>query len=134
MHVDLVFSDGHIEPGEFILWEEAPDNPDRVRLDLRFAGETITSFAENFFDALAEMRRKLERQGFRPKCLGATRNVYPSPMIKDMGCGEKAYRLKLGCPAKMEDIVSIFAIELSNDPVSVEEQEEFYRLWLKSLK
>ena len=134
MHIDLVSRDGHIESGEFILWDEDPDNPDQVRLDLRFAGERIIASADTFFDALAEMRRTLERQGFRPKCLGATKNFYPSPMIRSMGGGEKAYRLRLGCPAKTEDLVSIFDSDRNTDPVSVEEQEEFYRIWLKSLK
>lgn len=132
--VEIVSSDGRSISGEFTLWEEAPDNPDQVRLDLHFAGEAVTAVADTFFDALADIRKVLEGRELRPKCFGACRDVYPSPMIRSMGGGEQAYRLKPGCQAKMEDLIPIFASEPEINPVSVEEQEEFYRKWLKSLK
>lgn len=133
--VEIVFSDGRIVSGEFTLWEEAPDeNPDQVRLDLHFAGETVTAVADTFFDALVDIRKVLEGRGLRPKCFGACQDVYPSPMIRSMGSGEKAYRLKLCCQAKTEDLIPIFAFDPEIIPASVGEQEEFYRKWLKSLK
>jgi hypothetical protein len=55
-------------------------------------------------------------------------------MIKSMGSGEQAYRLKLGFPAKIEDLVSIFDCDPKVNPVSVKEQLEFYDKWLKSLQ
>ncbi len=133
-HVDVVSSDGRIINGEFALWEESPENQDQVRLDLHIANEVITAVADTFFDALADLRRRLEDRGLRPKCFGACRDVYPSPMIRSMGSGEQAYRLKLGCQAKMEDLVPIFDSDPEITPASVEEQEEFYNKWLKSLK
>jgi hypothetical protein len=132
--VEIISSDGRIISGEFTLWEEAPENPDQVRLDLHFAGEAVRAVADTFFDALVDIRKVLEGQELRPKCFGACRDVYPSPMIRSMGSGEQAYRLKLGCQAKMEDLIPIFACDPEITPVSVEEQEEFYRKWLKSLK
>jgi hypothetical protein len=132
--VEIVSSDGRSIFGEFTLWEEAPDNPDQARLDLHFAGEAVITVADTFFDALADIRKVLERRGLRPKCFGACRDVYPSPMIRSMGSGEQAYRLKQGCQAKMEDLIPIFGSDPKINPVSVEEQEEFYRKWLKSLQ
>src|SRR5258708_5303425 len=97
--VDIVSSDGQSVAGEFSLWEESPEDPDLVRLELHFAGEVLTAVAGTFFDALTDIRRLLEGRGLRPRCFGASRDVYPSPMIRSMGSGEKAYRLKVGCPA-----------------------------------
>jgi hypothetical protein len=133
-HVDIVSSDGRIINGEFALWEESPENQDQVRLDLHIANEVITAVADTFFDALSELRGQLEHRGLRPKCFGACRDVFPSPMIRSMGSGELAYRLKLGCQAKMADLVPIFASDSEIVPVSVAEPEEFYGKWLKSLK
>jgi hypothetical protein len=132
--VDIVTSDGKIVAGEFTLWEEAPDDPDHVRVDLRFADEGVTAVADTFFDALAEIRKVIENKGLRPRCFGASRDVYPSPMIRSMGSGDKAYRLRLGCPAKTEDLVPIFASDPEIIVTSVEGQEEFYQKWPKSLK
>jgi hypothetical protein len=130
----LICRQGRVSIGEFWLWEEAPQKPDQVRLDLHFAGEVITATADTFFDALADIRNVLEARGLRPRCLGASRNVYPSPMIRSMGCGDRAYRLKPGHQAKLEDIVEIFATDQEITPVSVEEQRQFYGEWLESLK
>jgi hypothetical protein len=55
-------------------------------------------------------------------------------MIRSMGSGEQAYRLRLGHPARMEDLVEIFASNPEVVPASVGEQEEFYRKWLESLR
>lgn len=132
--VEIVARDGRHISGEFILWDQAPEKTDQLRLELRYAGEAIATTADTFFDALIEIREVLEEQGLRPKCLGACQNVYPSSMIRSMGCGEMAYQLKDGCQAKMKDLVSIFDVEPEIIPVSVEEQEEYYRKWLKSLK
>jgi hypothetical protein len=133
-HVDIISNNGRIINGEFALWEEAPENQDQVRLDLHIANEVITAVADTFFDALADIRRRLADRGLRPKCFGACRDVYPSPMIRSMGSGQKAYRLRLGSQAKMEDLVQIFDTDPEITPASVDEQEEFYGKWLKSLK
>ena len=132
--IEIVSNDGRTFFGEFTLWEEAPDDPDQVQLDLHLVGEEFSAIAETFFDAMVNIRRELEYKGLRPKCFGACKDVYPSPMIRNMGNGEKAYQLKLGSPAKMEDLDSIFSSVAEITPSSVKEQEEFYRRWLKSLQ
>jgi len=37
--VDIVACDGQVCGWKFHLWEEAPEDPEQVRLDLHFAGE-----------------------------------------------------------------------------------------------
>lgn len=133
--VEIVSSDGRRTPGEFRLWEESPEDTDKVLLELRFGDRVLTVNRESgFFDALCAVRKTLELEGLRPLCFGASKDVYPSPMIRSMGSGERAYRLTLGRPARTEDLVSVFDADLSVVPVSVEEQEAFYRKWLESLK
>ena len=56
-------------------------------------------------------------------------------MILSMGTGELAYRLSIGKPALNEDLVNIFDEPLGNDiPSTVEEQKEYYKAWLMSLR
>jgi hypothetical protein len=59
-------------------------------------------------------------------------NVYPSPMVLDMGDARKAYKMKLGYPAKMEDLVFIFDPCDPEDYASIEEQDRFYDEWKRT--
>ena len=118
-----------------LMWEEAPGNPDHVRLALELEGFNLIEQSElSYFRALSGLRARLEPQGWQLLCHGACENVYPSPMLESMGSGEKAYRLTLGVPAKTSDLVSIFASGADMRPTTVRQQEEFYQRWLASLK
>jgi len=130
--VTLVANDGSHQCGEFVLWEESPDDSEKVKLELSFKSHSFTSVESDFFEALRDIRRQLEPLGFRPKCFGSCRNAYPSPMALDMGPGLKVYLLRLGSPAKLSDLVPIF--DSSDDIIlaSVEEQQEFYDTWSKT--
>ena len=89
--------------------------------------------AEDYFTALADIREELAPLGLFPKIYGASRNVYPSPMSRSMGAGEKAYRLAMGRQAASRDLVSIFDHGPDLEPANVQEQRNFYESWLKSL-
>ncbi|MFD7169719.1 hypothetical protein [Streptomyces violascens] len=57
----------------------------------------------NFFEALAQVRTDLERDGLKPAVEGACRDVYPSRMALEMGGGRRAYRWPLsGRPATVD--------------------------------
>lgn len=127
--VELVSSEGRVVQGLFSFWDQSPGDPDQVRLDLALNGQTLTEIAETYFDALVALRRRLEAKQLRPKCYGACRNVYPSPMILSMGNAENAYQLTLGKHGRIEDLVNIFATSPEIVPVSVDEQEAFYAKW-----
>ena len=64
--------------------------------------------ARDFFDALAGLRKALEKEHLRPACLGACLFVYPSGMSRDMGHGRQAYYLETLRPATKDDLVDIF--------------------------
>lgn len=65
---------------------------------------------------------------------GAKRNVYPSRLSSQMAGGLLAYELKLGEQALKKDIVNIFNYDESDIVESPEEQADFFKKWLGSLK
>jgi hypothetical protein len=92
-----------------------------------------TRSAADYFEALALIRRELEADGWLLSCYGASKNVYPSAMARDMGRGLKAYKTYLGQRSRREDLVDIFATGPDVEPASVDEQIAFHRQWPESL-
>jgi hypothetical protein len=91
---------------DVLLFEEAPEDPDCVKIVLELGRRHWQAIAEDFFSALCALRRGIEP--LRLRCYGASLSVYPSTMSRSMGCGEKAYRLTMGRPGRIADLVSIF--------------------------
>lgn len=104
------------------------------KLTCTYRQKTIEAKAADFFEALCEIRRQLERERLIPFCYGASLNVYPSGMARDMGQGLTAYRLTKGVAARMPDLVGIFESGPDVIPASVSLQEEFWREWTASLR
>ena len=77
-------------------------------LTCRYRDKSISSEAADYFEALALIRRQLQSEGLIPYCYGASLNVFPSGMARDMGQGLRAYKMTLGKHAKMADLVDIF--------------------------
>ena len=100
------------------------------KLTCAYRGRTIEAEAPDFFEALCLVRRQLEPEGLIPFCYGASLNVYPSGMAREMGAGLKAYRMTKGAHARMADLVEIFTSGPDVIPASVDAQEEFFREWL----
>jgi hypothetical protein len=106
------------------------DDDTRCRLRCDYRERTIESTATDFFQALCELRTVLAEDGLMPACYGASLNVYPSGMARDMGQGLKAYRMTMGRHARLEDLVDIFSEGPDVVPASVAAQEQFWRNWL----
>lgn len=51
----------------------------------------------DFFEAFCRIREALGPWELLPSCYGASRDVYPSGMARDMGDGLSAYRMRLAC-------------------------------------
>jgi hypothetical protein len=111
---------------------EINDVKNRCLLTCRYRDKTISSDATDFFEALVSIRRQLQADGLAPYCYGASLNVFPSGMARDMGQGLKAYKLTLGKHAKSVDLVDIFDEGTDIAPADVDAQEQFYRDWLGS--
>jgi len=120
--------------GTFTLYEEAPSDSNKVLLSISFSDRQESAIAEDFFEALAQLRTKLEPENIWLICNGAAKNIWPSSMARSMGYGLKAYKLALGVPAKTEDLVSIFENTLDLPPAPVQTQTAFYKEWIESLK
>lgn len=97
--------------------------------DLRIEKE-----AENYFEALIEIRRELEKENIKLLCKGCCKNVYPSAMLLSMGTGRKAYVLTRGKQAKMDSLVDIFAPCSSEEYATISEQEIYYNNWIDTLR
>ena len=128
--VSLKARDGSTREGIF----EFDHDDEQCVLTLEMGPERVQAQESDFFEALAKIREVLERRGLVPVCYGASRNVFPSGMARDMGAGLKAYKLTLGQQAFTKDLVGIFDTGPDIDAVFVEEQERFYNGWLNSLR
>ena len=69
------------------------DERDHCRLRCEYRDKALEVSATDFFQALCDIRGLLANDGLIPFCYGASLNVYPSGMAKDMGQGLKAYKL-----------------------------------------
>ena len=106
---------------------------DPVALNVNFAdGSSINSSGNNLFECFSQIRASLPNIVFL--CKGAKRNVYPSRMSSQMAGGLLAYELKLGEQALKNNILNIFDHDESDITESPEEQAEFFKKWLGSLK
>jgi len=111
---------------------EINDVKNRCLLTCRYRDKTISSDSTDFFEALVSIRRQLQADGLAPYCYGASLNVFPSGMARDMGQGLEAYKLTPGKHAKSADLVDIFDEGTDVAPANVDAQEQFYRDWLGS--
>jgi hypothetical protein len=110
------------------------ENEDGCCISFAYRGRTIDAEASDYFDALCQIRLILEKEGLIPFCHGASLNVYPSGMARDMGAGLKAYKLTPGKHAKMADLVDIFSQGPDVIPAFVGPQREFYEEWINTAK
>jgi hypothetical protein len=100
----------------------------------RYRNRLIEACATDYFDAFRQIRLQLEPERLIPFCYGASLNVFPSGMARDMGSGLKAYRLTIGQKALTKELVSIFDSGHDVVPASVANQEEYFNDWIQSLK
>ncbi len=98
-------------------------------------GRAIEATSSDFFAALCEIRQVLAADGLIPFCYGASQNVYPSGMSRQMSGGVVAYQLTLGKPNDASTKrVNIFQAGPDVIPASVDSQQAFFRAWVASLQ
>ncbi|WP_406366334.1 hypothetical protein [Streptomyces sp. NBC_01546] len=93
-----------LHDSEVILVSEVGSTPGRLVAEfldaeytvrISYFDKVVEATAWNLFEALADVRSGLEREGLKPAVEGACRDVYPSRMALEMGGGRKAYRWPL---------------------------------------
>ena len=128
---DIFLIGGSEDERAVIIEEEVGDT---CKLTCRYRGKAIDAESSDFFEALCLIRQQLEPEGLIPFCYGASLNVYPSGMARNMGGGLKAYRLTKGEPARMIDLVEIFQSGSDVIPAFVGTQIAFFDEWVASLR
>src|SRR4051812_31609380 len=99
----LTHASGRFAEGVFSL--DADIDEDLCRLSFRFVDGDYSACADDYFEAMCQIRQQLEVYGFQIACFGSSRNVYPSSMMRNMGTrGQQAYKLYLGVSAKLSDV------------------------------
>lgn len=134
MIIKFKLNEGTVIQGEVILHDEFSVEEDLVAVELKLPSKTFFTKAESYFEALQCIRKDLEHDGIQILCNGAARNVYPSPMMLNMGEGRSAYKVTFGHQALMKDVVDIFDYDESLICCSVEEQNQYYSNWVTSLR
>lgn len=93
--------------------------------------------SSDYFNSLNLFRDYLyNERGFFPNLKGALKLVYPSRMSRQMSGGAMAYCFIMGKQADQKDLINIFdEVDESEyqNLVSVQEQLNCYKAWLKSL-
>jgi hypothetical protein len=123
--IPLRGSEGSATPGSFQL----EDLRGSCKLRLTFNGRSLNAMSSDFFDALVQLRRRLEKEDLLPVCYGASRNVYPADLARTLAHGLMAQRWTPGGKGR-EDLVFIFHTGPDVQPVTVAEQREFRRCWV----
>ena len=131
--VEMLFPDGAMAIGKFLIWDNDNDNPKLARVTLQFLERQLSSRNASFQIALRDIRGQLERDGILIRCYGCSRNVWASSMSGSMGRGVRAYKCFLGKKGDRRDLISIFDSGPDVDPCTLKDQEEFHKRWLASI-
>lgn len=111
--------------------EDEEENTGEFIFQAVMDGKEVISRHEYYFPAFQAFRDQLLLMGFGIQCQGSKLNAVQSPM---MGASDKVYLVKMGEPARMKEVVSIWEyIALENYP-NTEQQREFENEWHRSLR
>jgi hypothetical protein len=110
------------------------DRGRRCHIAVRYRDEKIEESASDFFNALCQVRVRLERQGLNLFCYGSSVQVRPSGLGRDMGLGMQAYRFAIGKHARISNLVCIFDEGPDITLATVAQQDAFFEEWLKTEK
>lgn len=99
------------------------------KLTLKYEDQSLSATSSDFFDALLQIRKRLEKDELFPFCYGASRNVYPTDVARAMAHGLMAPRWEKG-KKWYDNLVFIFHSGPDVEPVTVAEQREFRQRWI----
>ena len=96
-------------------------------------GMTMEIRGRDIFDALQQLRLKLEPLGWYPLCNGARVDCYPSGMARDMGGAQAVYVLTIGKSGR-PPVVGTLEPAPRDSVGTVAEQDAYFRRWLDTPK
>jgi hypothetical protein len=104
---------------------------------LEFANDVLghaTFSGPDLFECLSQLRQWLGARGYQILCYGARIDAWASSMSRQMGGARKVYVTRMGLSATRADLLPTFG-EASLDRLgTVEEQAEYHKKWLESLR
>jgi len=101
-------------------------------LETNIGGQRHTIKGTNLFECFATLRADYPDTRFL--CKGSKVNVCPSRMSSQMSGGLLAYEVTLGKQALQSNLVNIFDYESENLTNDYQEQHQFYKSWINSLR
>jgi hypothetical protein len=114
---------------------QTPNGPgERFRMQLEWSGDPIQVGAGDLFEALVRVRGQLEPEGWFIAIHGSRVDVYPSAMQREMASGLNAYVLRIGEPARLEDIVETLQPADPDTLATVAAQRECAEKWERSVR
>jgi hypothetical protein len=101
---------------------------------LRSPVTEATATDSDAFDAFCQIRKLIERQGWRAICYGASLNCWCGGFCRSMANGRKVYRLTMGQHTTTNDVLGTFESGPDVIPATFAEQERYFEQWLQSPK
>ncbi|MGY3454494.1 hypothetical protein [Bradyrhizobium sp. USDA 4353] len=133
--IDVLLADGARVRAIVTADEIMTEGREIYCISLVQGGEVETAQSDvDFFEAMIELRLELEKRGALLCCFGASQNVYPSGMQREMGPAILAYKMRLGEPSRRADMVNIFEADETVVPSTVEQQARFHRQWMDGFR
>lgn len=106
----------------------------KCRLTCSFRDKVIEAEEDDYFEALFQIRKRLELEGLLPFCYGASGKVFPEGTVIEMSRGVIACKVEMGHPPNETDLVNIFADGHDVVPTYPRMQQECWDAWLASLR
>lgn len=125
--VPVLMPDGKTRKAKIVLWA----NSGGFHVKLESGNLVVTEEDQTYFHALNRIREKIEPDGYRVLCYGASRCCWPSGMVVD---ADMVYRLVLGREAQMEHLVGTFDSGPDVIPATLAEQIAFRDQWFRTPK
>ena len=96
--------------------------------------ETREFHGDDLYGTFNRLRAWIDKVGAKLLCNGARIDVAPSGMSRSMGGGRKSYVLRLSQPSRSDDLVDIFEYAGPEKIGTMEQQQDYYKEWVSSLK
>jgi hypothetical protein len=134
-NVPVVLVRGDERQQAVIHWWWAGRGPEDVyRAEMEWSGPAIEVSAHDMFEILVRIREQLEPQGWFVAVQGSRLDTFPSGMQRDMGGGLAVYVMRMGEPARLNDVVDTFAEADPGLLATVNAQRERAAEWARSVQ
>jgi hypothetical protein len=115
-----------------LLLEKTEYDTDIIEMKINYNNELFQNNDEDYFICFQKIKDGLLKRNIGIQCYGSMINVHPSPMM--ITSNNLAYILEMKKVALEKDIINIFDYVDTNKFATSEEQNNFYKEWIESIK